>query len=206
MRLLFLLSILLISSWGCEDHRTSDSLPILGETSVDPSTGSLIYYQAPSFSFIDQLNQGISEEDFEGKVYVVDFFFTSCPTICPQMTNHLKLVQDHFLGEKRLGIISYSIDPKYDTPERLAAYADRYGVDQERWSLLTGYETDVFELAKDYKVSAFDDTMGDERNIIHDGTFVLIDAKRRIRGYYDGLKKAEVKRLIGDIELLLKSM
>jgi len=196
---------LIISLLACE-NRTSESLPILGETTVDEQTGSLVHYQAPSFSFTDQLNQTISNEDFEGKVYVVDFFFTSCPTICPKMTNHLKRVQDHFEGQTGVGIISYSIDPEYDTPDRLSIYADNYGIDQTKWSLLTGADTEIFELAKDYKVRAFDDSNEEQPNLIHDGTFVLVDDKRRIRGYYNGLVDTEVTRLIDDIELLLKSI
>ncbi|MEM9337113.1 MAG: SCO family protein [Bacteroidota bacterium] len=204
MKTFSLLLVFTLSLVAC-DQRMDTSLPILGEPSIDDN-GDLVHYKAPSFSFTDQLNQHVSNEDYDGKVHVVDFFFSTCPTICPVMTGHLRLVQDHFEKEDRLGIISYSIDPKHDTPEQLAAYADRYGVDGSKWALLTGYETDVFELAKDYKVRAFDDSMGGQSNILHDGTFVLIDDQRRIRGYYNGLEKTDVSRLIGDIEQLLKTM
>jgi len=195
-------AILLGSCQGPEGR----SLPILGENQVDEPTGKEVQYAAPPFQFVDQSNRSISEKSFEGKVQVVDFFFTSCPTICPKMTNHLGKVQDHFQEEDRLAILSFSIDPVHDTPERLMMYADLHGVDPERWSLLTGDETDVFELAKDYKVMAFDDSMKGEANLIHDGTFVLVDNQRRIRGYYNGLEETEVDRLINDVKRLLKSI
>ena len=200
---LLVVSVFLFGS--CRDSGER-SLPILGEKQMDMATGEEVEYRAPAFQFVNQSNESISEKNFEGKVQVVDFFFTSCPTICPKMTNHLEKVQDHFLQEDKLAIISFSIDPTHDTPERLTMYADLYGVDPERWSLLTGKETDVFELAKDYKVMAFDDSMQGKTNLIHDGTFVLVDNQRRIRGYYNGLEETEVNRLINDVELLLKSI
>ncbi|MEM7549898.1 MAG: SCO family protein [Bacteroidota bacterium] len=201
MRNLLLLTILF---FGCE-NRSNESLPILGETITNEYTGELIHYKVPSFSFQDQLNQTISNEDFDEKIYVADFFFSSCPTICPKMTMNLKDVQDHFMEEERVGLISFSIDPQNDTPNVLKQYAQKYGISDEKWSLLTGAGTDVFELAKGYKVRAFDDSSPSEFNLIHDGTFVLIDGKRRIRGYYNGLDEGDINRLINDVTILLKS-
>lgn len=203
MKRLLGLSALMIICLSCQ-YSGENELPILGETSIDEETGEIIYYQAPAFLFTNQQNRTVSEKDINGKIYVVDFFFSSCPSICPKMTTHLKLVQDHYGNEKRVGIISYSIDPEHDTPERLATYAKNYDINASQWSLLTGGETDVFELAKDYKVRAFDDSIDDIPNLIHDGTFVLVDDKRRIRGYYNGLQKSEIDRLIDDMGLLLK--
>jgi protein SCO1/2 len=205
MKTLFKLLIVLAIISGCV-RPSGESLPILGERSLDTQTGEITYYQAPQFAFTNQSNKTITSENFNGKIYVVDFFFSSCPTICPVMTNNLTLVQERFRENERVGIISYSIDPTYDTPERLAAYADLYQVDASKWSLLTGDKSEIFEIAKDYKVRAFDDTFAGESNLIHDGTFVLIDDKRRIRGYYDGLSEGDVQRLIEDIDVLLKTM
>ena len=191
-----------LSLFSC-NYKADRSLPILGETTVDHE-GRTVHYRAPDFLFVDQRNQSISEEKFEGKIHVVDFFFTSCPTICPMMTTHLTQIQEHFKEDNRVGILSYSIDPQHDTPQKLEAYAQLYDIDPEKWSMLTGASTDVFELAKDYKVMAFDDSVGETPNLIHDGTFVLVDGQRRIRGYYNGLEQLDVHRLIEDIELLLK--
>ena len=196
--ILILLSPLALS---CEEEA---KLPILGESSVDPGTGMLVHYKAPKFQMKNQLNFVSERASYDGKVQVVDFFFTSCPTICPQMTTHLKLVEEAYAEDDEVAIISYSIDPEKDTPQRLKAYAQEYDIDDSKWALLTGSQEEVLELAKDYKVRAFDDSTEEERNLIHDGTFVLIDGQHRIRGYYDGLDQLDTQRLIDDIAKLLK--
>ncbi len=202
-KLAFLLSLCCLV--GCvseEEH----PLPILGEKILNRVTGEWEYYRAPTFEMVNQLNQTTNSEQFEGKIQVIDFFFTSCPTICPKMTNHLKVVQEAFAEEDGVNILSFSIDARNDTPDRLLRYAERYEVDHDKWSLLSGGREDIFELAKDYKVRAFDDSYGEEvigNNLIHDGTFVLLDGERHIRGYYNGLELSETQRLISDIKKLL---
>lgn len=189
---------------GCAAEE--EPLPILGEQVVDPTSGTWTNYKAPAFQFTNQLNQPTTDQQFVGKIQVVDFFFTSCPTICPQMTKHLKVVEEAFAGEDQVALISFSINPQYDTPERLLQYANRYAINNNKWSLLTGDSEGIFELAKDYKVRAFDDSNAEvETNLIHDGTFVLVDGNRHIRGYYNGLERSETKRLINDIKKLLKT-
>ena len=116
------------------------------------------------------------------------------------MTTHMKVVQQRFADEERVAILSHSIDPENDSPEVLSTYAEAHGIDGRRWKLLTGESETVFALAKGYKVRAFDDSFGGERELIHDGTFVLLDERRRIRGYYDGLDIEDVGRLIDDID------
>lgn len=184
----------------------SDQLPVLGESSIDPLTGKTVYYQTPEFQLKNQFNREVSQLDFENKIQVVDFFFTSCPTICPKMTTHLKLVEKAFENTDEVAIVSYSIDGTNDTPERLKQYSENYRINNDKWTFLTGGSDAVFELSKDYKVLAFDDGNSSQRNLIHDGTFVLVDSKRRIRGYYDGLSVKDTKRLILDIDKLIKEM
>lgn len=179
-------------------------LPILGESAIDPSTGKTTYYQTPEFLFRSQSDRAVTHLDFKNKIQVVDFFFTMCPTICPKMAKHLKLVEKAFQNIDEVAIVSFSIDTKNDTPARLQQYSKSYKINNDRWTFLTGESKAVFELAKDYKVVAFDDGTVKQRNIIHDGTFVLVDAKRRIRGYYDGLSVKDTERLILDIATLLK--
>ncbi|MEO1031716.1 MAG: SCO family protein [Bacteroidota bacterium] len=178
-------------------------LPILGETTVNDN-GKTIHYMTPEFELVTQDNTGIHSASFEGKIQVVDFFFTSCPTICPKMTSHLKLVEAAFKDEKKVQILSFSIDPKNDTPKHLKAYASQYDIDTANWTFLTSENGKVFELAKDYKVRAFNDSTENEPSLLHDGTFVLVDGTSRIRGYYNGLEIEDTKRLIKDIKLLLK--
>ncbi|WP_456311661.1 SCO family protein [Pseudomonas shirazensis] len=184
----------------------TDKLPILGELSTDPLTGKSSYYQTPEFQLKNQFNQEVTHLDFENKIQVVDFFFTSCPTICPKMTTHLKLVEKAFEKADEVAIVSYSIDFKNDSPAKLKQYSENYKIDNNKWTFLTGDNDAVFELSKDYKVLAFDDGTGSQKNIIHDGTFVLVDGKRRIRGYYDGLSVKDTKRLILDINKLIKEV
>lgn len=195
--------ILILMLFSCSQKET---LPIFGETSIDKETGELVYYKAPEFQLTNQFNELNKSEDFIGKIQVIDFFFTSCPTICPQMTKHLKLVEDEFQAEERLAIISYSIDSKNDTPKRLRAYSEAYQINNKKWTFLTGSEDNIFEIAKDYKVRAFDDSTFDQVNLIHDGTFVLVDENQRIRGYYNGLSKKDTQKLIKDIYLLIKTL
>lgn len=182
-----------------------NSLPVLGEFHINDD-GTKTHYKAPDFEFKNQLNYSINQDIVEGKIHIVDFFFTSCPSICPIMTSHLVDVQEHFKEEDKLAILSYSIDSSNDTPERLLSYAKNYGVNPQKWQLLTGNSDDIFKTAKGYKVMAFDDSLGEEKNLIHDGTFVLLDEKRRVRGYYNGLEKNDVNRLIVDIEKLIKQI
>jgi len=184
----------------------TDKLPILGEVSIDPLTGKNKYYQAPEFLLKNQFNHEVTHHDFESKIQIVDFFFTTCPTICPKMTKHLKLVEKAFEKINEVVIVSYSIDYKNDSPERLKQYSENYKINNNKWIFLTGDSDAVFELSKDYKVQAFDDGSVNQRNIIHDGTFVLVDGQRRIRGYYDGLSVKDTKRLILDINKLIKEV
>lgn len=192
---------------GCQTRgKNATILPILGETTEHPITGDTLYYKAPHFNLIDQEDKTITQNSFAGKIQVVDFFFTSCPTICPQMTSHLKEVQEHFRDDGRVAIISYSIDTTTDTPQRLSRYAESNNIDPVKWSLLTGDGDAIFELSKGYKVMAFDDSSEETPNLVHDGTFVLLDHQRRIRGYYNGLDKKDTYRMINDMEKLLKTM
>ncbi|WP_405204941.1 SCO family protein [Aquimarina sp. LLG6339-5] len=199
-RLGFILGLIVLL-FSCNQK---ESLPILGETSIDKETDEFVYYKAPEFQLKNQMNQVANSDTFKGKIQVVDFFFTSCPTICPQMTRHMKLVENKFQDENRVAIISYTIDSKTDTPERLKEYAETYDINNDKWTFLTGNSETIFELSKDYKVRAFDDSNQQGSNLIHDGTFVLVDTERRIRGYYNGLDKKDTNRLITDIQKLLK--
>ncbi len=192
-------AILMLFTMSCNNRQ----LPILGEMAIN-ANGETEYYTTPDFEMVNQNNTGIHSASFEGKIQVVDFFFTSCPTICPKMTSHLKLVEDAFKHEERVQILSFSIDPKNDTPQRLEAYANQYEIDTKNWTFLTSSNEDIYEIAKDYKVRAFNDGTEDESSLLHDGTFVLVDGASRIRGYYNGLTVDDTKRLIRDIKLLLK--
>ena len=205
MKKLSPLIVLFLLLGNCSESERSLEVPILGQTSTT-FLGNTIYEKVPGFELTNQFGEMISDKQFDNKIQVVDFFFTKCPTICPMMTRHLKDVQDQFQNEDKLAIISYSIDAENDTPEQLKSYAEQYEINTNQWSLVTGNQEEIFELAKGFKVRAFDDSFEDENSLIHDGTFVLLDQKRRVRGYYNGLDKKDTQRLIKDIEKLLKTL
>ncbi len=200
-KFLILLVAVGILFFSCKEKnaKLEKAPPVLGEAFLEEGK------EQEAAAFLNQFGT-FSSTAAEGKIQVVDFFFTSCPTICPKMTRHLKEVQEHFSGNMQVEIISYSIDGLNDTPGVLANYAEAYGIDSAQWKLLTGDPELIFERSRAYKVMAVDDKSGEERNLIHDGTFVLVDAQKRIRGYYNGLDIADTQRLIKDMEYLLKTL
>ncbi|SEA52110.1 SCO family protein [Bizionia paragorgiae] len=157
--------------------------------------------KVPNFSFTNQDGETITQEDYKGKVYVVEFFFTTCPTICPRMNENLVEIQNAFKGNADFGVASFSITPKLDTPEVLKAYAERYGITNPNWNLLTGEESDIYELANtgfNIYVAKVDDEVGFE----HSGDFALIDKNGFVRSRYDafGNPKIFYKGIISEKE------
>lgn len=186
----------LVLFWSCQNTigDATEAPPVLGQASVELPSLSLLVTQTGAFY----------RKSAQKKIQVVDFFFTGCPTICPKMTSHLVAVQDHFQGNGQVEILSFSIDGTNDTPEVLSRYAKNYNIKENQWKLLTGNPEGIFAISKGYKVMAYNDEFAGERNLVHDGTFVLVDHNQQIRGYYNGLDDADTQRLITDIEKLLK--
>lgn len=165
-------------------------------------------HKIQDFSFVNQLGQTISQQEILGKVYVADYFFTTCQSICPVMTAQMKRVQDTFLNEPSFLILSHTVWPEVDSIEQLRSYAKEKGVNAKKWHLLTGNKGELYKLARQsYFVlkPAEAQNLGDgNSDFIHTNNFVLIDRERRIRGYYDGTDTQDVDKLIGDIGILLK--
>lgn len=167
----------------------------------------------PSFSFTDQNGKTIDNSTFKDKVYVAEFFFTTCPTICPIMTENMKKIQDEFAGNPKVGIASFSIDPERDTPAILKEYAKNKGITKPQWHLLTGEKEEIFKLANE----GFNLYVGEGSEIDggfeHSGFFALIDQEGNIRSrkdengnpiiYYDGLEEKSIQMLKEDIQKLL---
>ncbi|MBK6526637.1 MAG: SCO family protein [Crocinitomicaceae bacterium] len=156
------------------------------------------------FSFTNQLGEEITQEDTKGKIYVADFFFTTCGGICPKMTKQLQRVQAEFAGDENFKILSHTVFPSYDTVEVMKAYADRFEADHKQWWFLTGSKKDLYLMARrSYLVvpDENDDSFehGSESDFIHTENFVLIDPDRRIRGMYDGTVPDQVSKLIKDV-------
>lgn len=164
------------------------------------------------FSFVNQLGDTITEKDFEGKIYITDFFFTTCGSICPKMTKNLMGVQERFKKVPDVMILSHTVWPEVDSVEQLKRYADQYGIDSQKWHLVTGDKEELYKMARQsYLVvpDIDDESMqhegDDETDFIHTENMVLIDPEGRIRGYYDGVNKNEMKiDLIKDILDLMR--
>ena len=205
-KLLLLPLIALAISCGAPSEKTSEvaELPILGERYVDDNQDT-VYHSIADFAFVNQVGDTIRKEDMAGKIYVADFFFTTCPTICPVMKKEMLRVYEQFKGEPNFRILSHSIDPTHDTQAVLKDYAEKLGVpDAATWNFLTGDQEKIFEIGQ---TSYMTTTMADELEpggFLHSGAFLLVDQQGRIRGVYDGTKTEQVDRLLADIPKLLK--
>ena len=153
------------------------------------------------FKMINQNGDTITQQDYAGHIYVADFFFTTCPSICPIMTDNLVQVQKAYPDEVKL--LSFSVTPDYDTPAILRTYADKKGVNDAQWNLVTGEKKAIYDLARKSFFAVKDNpTPGSEYGMIHTENFTLIDPNGRIRGSYDGTSDEEVTQLIEDIAIL----
>ncbi|HEY1009377.1 MAG: SCO family protein [Daejeonella sp.] len=191
-------------------NKTESKLPILGERApvekiVDGKTVvDTIYQTIAPFAYLNQDSVVISDKDFENKIYVTDFFFTACNTICPVMHRNMMEVYKQYKDNPHVKILSHSIDVKYDVPSRLKAYADKLGVESDKWAFVHGSRDSIFNVAaKSYLVAAYEDA-SDKQGLVHQGWFVLVDTKKRLRGAYDGTKPDQVKLMMADMEKLLK--
>ncbi len=165
----------------------------------------MTFHQISAFQLINQFGENITEKTFENKIYVTDFFFTTCPGICPQMTENMKLVQDEFLNDDDVLLLSHSVTPETDTPAILNAYAKAKGVKPNKWHLVTGDRQLIYKLGrKDYFVEENMGTKKGPDDFLHTENFVLVDKNRHIRGIYNGLNKTAIHQLIADIKTLKK--
>ncbi|MCC6584923.1 MAG: SCO family protein [Chitinophagales bacterium] len=163
------------------------------------------YFKVPPFLFLDQNGDTVTEAIMNGKVTVVDFFFTTCKSICIDMTSNLHLVQDKFVTDKDVLILSHTVDPETDSVKQLFNYSVEKDVNSRMWRLLTGDKKELYKQARNgYFITAMQGD-GGPTDFIHDQKFVLIDKERRIRGYYDGTDKISVDQMIKDIQMLLVS-
>ncbi len=195
---------------ACNSEKASkEKLPVLGqhqyvEKTVDNQTiTDTVFHKVADFSFIDQDSTVVTNNTFENKIYVTDFFFTSCPTICPVMKKEMLRVYEAFKDNNQVLFLSHTIDPQYDTVALLHDYANRLGVSSDKWHFVTGDKEAIYDMGlKSYMVTAMEDESS-PGGFIHSGAFILVDKERRIRGMYDGTVKEQVDVLINDIHRLL---
>ena len=184
----FLTALLFLNSFtGCRS--APEPLPVLGSIDIP-------------YDFLNQDNQPVSQDLFSGRILVADFFFTTCPTICPIMKSQMLRVYEAFKDNDQVILLSHTIDPEHDTVEVLHEYAARLGIDAVGWHMVTGDQEEIYDTAYRYGLAA----MEDERapgGFIHSGSFTLVDRQGRIRGYYRGTEDDPVNQLIKDIRRLL---
>jgi protein SCO1 len=211
---LFLAAVTLLI-WNCSPKNNQENanlpLPILGNRHVQEfemegkTIQDTVYHRIADFSFTNQEGKEINKNSVEGKVYVADFFFTSCPTICPIMKTQMLRVYEKFQDQPDFLILSHTLDPSYDTPEMLKDFASKIGVeDDNTWHFLTGNQEKIFEIGQtSYMTTAMSD-QAEPGGYLHSGAFILVDQKGHIRGVYDGTKEDQVNRMMNDIPKLLQ--
>ncbi|WP_316811568.1 SCO family protein [Pedobacter heparinus] len=198
--------LLALCGSSCKDK--PKRLPFLqmevNEKQLDGKTVSdTVFRTIPAFKLWNQDSVAVTEQDFDGHIYVADFFFTSCPTICPTMHRNLLKVYQKYLGNPEVKLASHTIDVKYDTPSRLKAYAAKLGIQGTQWEYLWGSRDEIYALAeRNYLVSAQADKNA-PGGFIHQGYLVLVDKEKRIRGAYDGTQDKDVAQLMQDMDVLL---
>ena len=192
---------------GCRSG--DDKLPILGQreavtTVVDgKSVTDSTYQTIPDFAFVSQYGDTVTAKTLDNKIYVADFFFTSCPTICPKMKVQLKRVYEKYTGNTNVMMLSHSIDPIHDSVPVLKEFADNLGITGRQWLFVTGDREKIYDIAQgSYMVTAQADSTA-PGGVVHSGAFILIDKAKHIRGVYDGTTEAGVDKLMGDIDRLL---
>jgi protein SCO1/2 len=183
-------------------------LPIYNPSMVNPelvdSTVQYIskYHSIADFSFTNQNGKIITQKDYEGKIYVADFFFTTCGSICPKMTTNLVEVQKAFINNPKVMLLSHTVFPETDSVSVLKEYAKKNGVIDTKWNLVTGDKRQIYAMARKSYLAVKLGKPEELYDMVHTENFVLVDSKRRVRGFYDGTKKEDIERLIEDINFL----
>lgn len=203
--LIFIVILVYISRYIGTDTK---SLPIYNPTDfnaelVDSSKqGVSIDHVVSNFSLINQNGDSVTNIDYQDKIYVADFFFTRCPSICPVMTNNMKKLQSLFLEDNEIKLLSLSVTPELDSVPVLREYAIKNGAIQSKWNITTGDKKHIYDLARKSFFAAVDEGDGGFQDFIHTPNFVLVDKRQQIRGIYNGTLDEEVNRLIKDINIL----
>jgi protein SCO1/2 len=186
-----------------------ESLPYYNDESFTPhwitpnSPQEQEFHKIPDFKLVNQLGDTLSQKTFDSKIYITDFFFTSCPGICPQMTNSMVALQEKFKDDDLILFLSHSVTPTIDTVEELNKYANRFGVIANKWHLVTGDKTDIYNLGRnEYFVENDLGIPKDINDFLHSENFLLIDKNKHIRGIYNGLNRASMAQLVIDIKAL----
>tara|TARA_R110002049_G_scaffold46851_2_gene135893 strand:+ start:4776 stop:5450 length:675 start_codon:yes stop_codon:yes gene_type:complete len=162
------------------------------------------YHSIANFSLTNQNGKTITQSDYKNKIYVADFFFTTCQTICPIMTDHMVEIQKEIINDDAIMLLSHSVTPEIDTVAQLKRYAIKKGVNDKKWNLVTGDKKQIYDLARKSYLAVKDNPYAGPYDMVHTENFMLIDKKKQIRGFYDGTKSEDIDRLLNDIKHLKK--
>lgn len=204
-KLNFFIFVFLISSFiiSCSNDK---KLPIYGDREAKINKDGVvdtIYQTIPAFGFLNQDSVMVTQDTFKDKVYIADFFFTSCSTICPIMHRNLKTIFDQYKDNSDVMFLSHTIDFKYDKPSVLKKYVQKLGVDGKKWQFVWGSKEDIYTIAEKSYLTVVEEDNTAPDGYIHQGWLVLIDKEKRMRGAYDGTKTEQVEQLRKDVEVLL---
>jgi protein SCO1/2 len=181
-------------------YNPSDLNPKLVDESVQ---GVTKLHRVENFNLIDQEGKTVTEENFKDKIYITDFFFVTCPTICPKMTKQMKRVYDEFNDNPDILFLSHTVMPEKDSVPVLNEYASELNINNSKWKFVTGDKKDIYNLARKTYFAAITEGDGGVDDFIHTENFILVDKEKRLRGFYDGTSEKDVNRLISDIYTLL---
>ena len=162
------------------------------------------FHKIKSFEFLNQNGEKISEKDYDGFVYVADFFFTTCPSICPIMTGNMLKIQSYIKDKKKVKLLSFSVTPEIDSVQVLKEYSIEKGVDDKYWNLLTGDKSKIYSLARKSFLVVKENAESNSHDMIHTENFVLVDREKRIRGFYNGTDDEDIEVLKEDIDILIE--
>jgi protein SCO1/2 len=162
------------------------------------------YHTIADFSLINQNGKTVTQDTYNDKIYIADFFFTTCQTICPIMTDHMVILQNKLKHDPDVMLLSHTVTPKIDSVAQLKKYALNKGVLDTKWNLVTGDKKEIYELARKSYLAVKSYGDGGDYDMIHTENFILVDQKKRIRGYYDGTRKEDIELLLSDIDILKK--
>lgn len=180
-------------------------LPIFGPQTYTANNGKTdtTYHTIPDFKFLNQNGEIVTQENFKNSIYVTDFFFTTCHTICPIMSTQMNKVYKHFEGNQYVKFLSHTVDPEIDTVEQLKNYSLKFNPDPKQWMFVTGDKKELYDIARNGYFLDAQQGDGGPDDFIHTQNFALVDKDKHIRGYYDGTDSVQIKQLIKDLDLLL---
>lgn len=204
----FFCSALIVCCLSSCNLFTENELPVYNPSDLNPKLVDVSLQQTnknhtvSNFLLINQNGDTITQENYKNQIYVVDFFFTRCPSICPIMTDNMVKIQSEFINNPEIKLLSVSVTPKIDSISVLRAYADNKGVIDAKWNVTTGNKKHIYDLARKSYFAVVTQGDGDLQDFIHTPNFILIDKKKQIRGIYDGTDDEEIERLLSNIHQL----